>query len=203
MNIKILSLSLLTFCIYIYCFSCRKKLDCPGYKDAVLDKLFMYTNGQLLFKAGTNETQVFTLRNTETTQPYQTSTDGAFIQLFCEANKVFESDEQEPNGQRSFRLVLRGSGSQHLADMQLKQSSFSFYAYADTGFASVNINSAMTTLKYLPVLQIGNRSFTDVTVAVRDTIGTKAPGIYQLYYTRREALVGYADYPSLKTWVKQ
>lgn len=189
----------------IACGNCSKKVDCPGYNDTVLNKLFPYANGQaIVFRANTSETVTLVLRNTETTQPYQASSSGVFAPgPVCEARKLFESEERDSAGQKIFTLTLSGNDYQHSADLRLKQTSVSFYAYADTGFAGIAIHNFNAILKRLPTVQIGNRNFTDVTFAARDTSVAKVMGIYQIYYAKNEGLVGYAEYPSLKTWVKQ
>ena len=192
-------------CLLLSCGSCSKKADCPGYKDTMLDNLFPYTNNQrLLFKNNVAETVFFTLRNTETTQPYEATSGGVFSPgPVCEARKVFESDERDSGGQKLFSLMLSGNSYQHSADLRLKQNNLSFFAYTDTAFAGIAINNVNTTLKRFPTAQIGTRNFIDVTIATRDTSSLKTTGIFEIYYAKGEGLVGYAEYPSLKTWVKQ
>jgi hypothetical protein len=82
-----LALSLLS------CGDCSKKIDCPGYKDDTLDSWFPYGPVQrLIFESNNNRMDTFTLRNTETTAPYQV-TGGLFSPVHCDARKRFQSLE--------------------------------------------------------------------------------------------------------------
>lgn len=89
-KIFLLFLNLAAVCFLTACGNCSKKVDCPGYNDTVLNNLFPYAdNQQLIFRSNTNETVLFTLKNTKTTQPYQATTGSLFTTPVCEAEKSF------------------------------------------------------------------------------------------------------------------
>lgn len=185
------------------CGECSKKIDCPGYSDSLWKHYFPYANNQgLRFSTGT-EQAIFTLRDHETTQPYQ-ATSGAFGRgPFCEAHKVFLSLEQDTAARSQFGLTLNNDETQSSATLYLSKQNVSFFAQSDTGFQRVEINGYPALLSRRASVNLGGRIFTNLTIAQRDTTGTKVTGLYAVYHTQSEGIVGYAEYPSLKTWVKQ
>jgi hypothetical protein len=204
MNTKtILILKLLPLVLLFYsCGICSKKIDCPGFKDNVLVSLFPYSdNQQLVFRTG-NEQNIFTLKNTETTEPYQTTSGFSSPTVECYAKKVFASTETDSAGQSRFGVVLSVSDYGREAQVMVNRTYLMFENIQDTGFQFVTIQQFPARLQYLSSLTLGTRNIANVISATRDT-AMKLSGIFKIYYTKTEGIVGYAEYPSLKTWVKQ
>src|SRR5947209_9220304 len=110
---KTFFLSLFIGCIilsFYSCGSCSKKIDCPGYKDDVLDSWFAYSNNQqLIFLSNTNQRDTFTLRNIMTTAPYQYTRGPFSPPLSCSAEKIFETVEIDSLKQTKLRVELSSS----------------------------------------------------------------------------------------------
>lgn len=185
------------------CGNCSKKVDCPGYNDSLWKHYFPYADNQVLrFVAGT-ELMTVTLRDHETTQPYQ-ATSGVFgPSPGCEAHKTFLSLEQDSAALARFRLTLDNYPDLSSANLYLGRQYAAFFAQSDTAFRRIEINGYPALISRRASLNLGNRTFTNITVAERDTTGTKITGLYAVYHTKSEGIVAYTEYPSLKTWVKQ
>lgn len=185
------------------CGNCSKKIDCPGFNDSLLTALFPYTNNQqLVFKSiNSIEQAVYTLMNTTTTQPYQ-AIGGPGRLPYCDAKKIFVSDEKDSTRQSAFTVTLFDDDFKR-AVIFIHGNDIEFQNFSDTDFKTVTINGPEASVQLATSLTLGNRTFTNLVLATRDTTPGKVTGIYKIYYTKTEGLVGYAEYPSLKTWVKQ
>lgn len=208
MNAKALLIYGLLSSVLIFCYSCgecSKKIDCPGYQDDVLDRFFPYQdNQQLIFLSSTNEQQTLTLKNMETSEPYQAVGRPYGGTPICRATKRFAAAETDTSGRTLFGITLEKEGNHfRSADFAIGRNWIRFQLFSDTGIARIDINGFSTPVKTQHNIIVGNRTFNKAIVAGRDTVGLKQPGIYQIYYTEAEGLVGYKEYPSLKTWVKQ
>lgn len=194
-----------TILICVSCGVCSKKIDCAGFTDTELIKWFPYhDNQQLVFKDSLNEQQIFTLRNTLTTQPYQ-DTAGMFSPtLQCEAEKVFESMEKDSFEVPRFSVRLRVvADSIKSASLEINLSSVYFDYLSDTGFMRISIAARNTTVQKLANLRLGGQLFNNVIEAIGDTTNEKLKGVYKIYYSKNIGVVAYSEYPSLKTWIKQ
>lgn len=196
-------LTLLLAVFLLSCGACSKKLDCPGYKDDTLDSWFPYKNNQqLIFLSSINISDTSTLRNTETTAPYQ-ATGGAFSPVYCDARKVFRSVEQDSLKQSKIVVELEASGSSRVVNFTIGRNAFYIYDLKSNGLGQINTNGRYLVPEQKAAVTINNRTFYNVIEATGDTATSKLPGIYKLYYRQGEGLVGYSLYPSLITWVKQ
>jgi hypothetical protein len=192
--------SISTFSIYS-CGECSKKIDCPGYKDDNLDAWFPYSdNQQLIFKNDLNEVDTFTLKNTFTTEPYQ-ETSSWERSVTCSAQKLFTTVEKDSTSAAKLSLSLNALENSSSANFFLRRTSIEINGIENTASSQVSINTRPVSTQALPSITIGNRTFPNVIVAKRDT--AKINGIYIFYYRKGEGLVGFSEYPSLKTWVKQ
>lgn len=185
------------------CGECSRKIDCPGFADDTLTRLFPYTDNQrLVFRSDTAGQKIFTLKNTITTQPYQ-ATSGAYGPgPSCVEEKVFASAETDSFSRSLFGVVLQ-SGDYRKVNVTISTASISFDNFSDTAFSTVIINGYYARPVFHPLITVGNRTFANALTAARDTFNNKQPGIYRIVYTRAEGLVGYTDYPSGVNWVKQ
>lgn len=205
MKTKILLLCIPLFLLVFFlssCGNCSKKIDCPGFNDSLLTALFPYTdNQQIVFKTNTNEQAVFHLKNTKTTTAYQ-AVGGIGRAPYCSAEKIFESQEKGSTGQPLFSIDLVAEAFRR-AVFTINESNIEFQSFSDTLFQIVTINGPAAAIQRMPSLVLGNRTFNNVVTATRDTTLGKVTGVYKIWYTKTEGIVGYADYSSLKTWVKQ
>lgn len=185
------------------CGNCSKKIDCPGYSDSLWKHYFPYANNQVLHFAAGTEQMTVTLRDHETTQPYQATSGALGPSPYCEAHKTFLSLEQDSAAQALFRLMLDNNPGFSSANLYLGRQYATFYAQSDTAFYRIEINGYPALLSRQASLNLGSRTFANVTVARRDTSATKITGLYAVYHTKSEGIIAYTEYPSLKTWVKQ
>ena len=188
------------------CGICSKKIDCPGFQDTLLTAWFPYKdNDQVVFRNNLNEQENFTLKNTQTTDPYQ-KTSGFNVSSACSAEKVFESEEKDSFNIPKFSVQLQVYSNTTLsasASLYIDRTSVYFMDLKDTAFLQVTIMGRATVKENFATLNLINRSFTNVIAATRDTSIEKSTGIYKIYYAKSKGIIGYSEYPSLKTWVKQ
>lgn len=197
-------LPLLSLLLFLYaCGECSRRIDCPGFSDDTLTRLFPYSDNQrLVFRSDTGSTLTFTVKNTRTSEPYQAR--GGFSgPLNCSEEKVFESAEQDTTLRQPLFSVYLQSGNYQSVDVRINRNSFYFNDFSDTAFKIVSVGGFRVVPIFQSSVSVGNRTFTNVTVAQRDTTGEKRTGAYRLFYTRAEGIVGYTDYPSNINWVKQ
>jgi hypothetical protein len=185
------------------CGNCSKKIDCPGYKDDTLDSWFPYGSMQrLIFESNTNQRDTFSLRNTETTAPYQ-ATSAALSRVYCEGRKTFQSLELDTLKHNKMTVDLNSVDQNRIASFTISSYSISIYGMQANGLGQVSAGGRYLLPQILPSLTLGNKTYTYIIEAIGDTVNSKLAGIYKLYYAQGEGLVGYSDYPSLTTWIKQ
>lgn len=198
----VILLALLPAVFLLSCGACSKKLDCPGYKDDTLDSWFPYKNNQqLIFTSNSNTSDTATLRNTETTAPYQV-TGGALSRLYCDAKKVFRSAELDSLKQNKIVVELISTGSR-VVNFTIGRNAFYIYNLKSDGLGQISTNGRYFVPEQKAAVTINNHTFYNVVEAIGDTTASKVSGIYKLYYRQGEGLVGYSLYPSLITWAKQ
>ncbi len=186
--------------------ACSKKIDCPAFTDTELPEWLPYTdNEQLIFRNQQNEQKVFNLKNTYNTAPYQET--GFSSPLFCIAEKWFQSLETDGSGRSLFAAELQvrstNNSQEKFASLNILSNSIQLAEPTPGGFGSVRIGQQITTRQDHPSLLIGNRSFTNIISAMRDTSQENRPGIFKIYYGKSQGIVAFMEYPSLNTWVKQ
>lgn len=196
-------LSLLITIGFISCGLCSKKVDCPGYKDELLDSWFPYSDGQQLrFRSNTNDEVTYTLENTETTVPYEASSGAYGAGPRCEAQKVFASVEKDSLGSNKAAIFLQSIEGQRQNSFSFGRNHFSI-SFVGENSAIVNTGSRNMTLVEQPSVTLGNRVFTNLLEATGDTNQTKNAGVYKVYFAKGEGIIAFSEYPSLQTWVKQ
>ena len=200
-------LFLLTFFFTLFlssCGNCSRKIDCPGYKDDTLDSWFPYRNNQqLIFGGSGGQRDTFTLRNTETTAPYQATGGILGPPLHCDARKVFQSAEVDTSKRRAFNLTLQTSTDYRAADFSMHGETFTLYNTKGEDLWRASSHRSTMAVSLQPTLTVNNRTFTNVVEATGDTLNIKEQGVYKIYFSMGDGLVGYSHYPSLQTWVKQ
>ncbi len=188
---------------FISCGACSKKVDCPAYKDDLLDAWFPYSDNQkLIFRSTLNEADTVALKNTQTTEAYQ-ETSSFERAVVCTAGKTFQSVERDTAGSFKFYLQLSTGDGQHEAQFYVQQTNIALTNFSETGLPQVTLNNRTATSQSLQNFTLLNRNFATVVESKLDTSGGKISGIYRLYSVKGEGIVGYSIYPSLKTWVKQ
>ena len=186
------------------CGDCSRKIDCPGYKDAVLDAWFPYRDNQrLIFLNSANKADTFTLKNTETTEPYQASSGIYGPAPFCEARKTFSSVELDALKRNTMNIELYSAKNDRRAHFFLGDDSFNVYDVAEDSLGQLAFGQRPASLQQLPSVTLGNRTLTGVVAAAIDTTNLASGRLYKLYFQKGEGLVAYSEYPSLITWVKQ
>ena len=188
---------------FISCGVCSKKVDCPAYKDDLLDAWFPYTDNQtLIFRSTLNEVDTAVLKNTQTTEAYQET--GSFERaVICTASKTFESVERDTAGSFKFYLELSTGDGRHEAQLYVQRTDIIVANFSETALPQVTLNNRPAASQSLQNFTLVNRNFANVVESKVDTSGGKISGIYKLYSVKGEGIVGYSVYPSLKTWVKQ
>ena len=191
--------------LFSSCGECSKKIDCPAYNDAVLDRFFPYQdNQQLLFRSSVNEQQLVTLKNVETSEPYQAIGGPYGGSPTCRSMKRFASVESDTAGRTLFGVVLENEGDyRRSAAFGIRLNRITFELWKDTGIARIEINGFPAFLATQYNVTFSNRTYSKMITATQDTTAIKQAGIYQVYYAEAEGLLGYREYPSLKTWIKQ
>lgn len=186
------------------CGDCSRRIDCPGYKDDTLDSWFPYQNNQrLVLRNSANQFDTITLVNTETTAPYQARSGAFGPPLYCQAHKVFQSAEVDTFKRHQFMIELNTGPDARMVYGTIGGASFHLYKFTGNGLAQVSLDGRNAIIKLLATVTLGNRRFANVVEATVDTTSGQTAGLYQLYYARGEGLVGYSEYPSQKTWIKQ
>lgn len=201
--------------LLIFCFSlsifvmaacgiCGKKIDCPGYKNDMLDSWFPYQdNQQLRFRSTTNDSFLVTLQQTQLTSPYQTTTGGYGSQQGCSAEKAFQSTEVDSLRRSLLQVHLSTTESMNSAALAIQNTQITIHGFTNTIPDRVDMNNHATSSKIVENVTVGNRQFARALEIRADTAQLKTNLIYRLYLVQGEGLVAYSEYPSLKTWSKQ
>lgn len=180
---------------------CTGKISCPGFEEAAFASTFAYTDRQqLIFATSNGERDTFLLRNTNTTAPYE-ETNGLYGNRGCYADKIFESVQLDTSRRPRFNLRLSRSSYGDQVNFYLKKTSVDF-TVSDTSILQATINGKYAFKTELGTTMIGNQTYPNVQLYKIDTTELR-PGLFQIYYSKPVGIIGYAEYPSLKQWVKQ
>ena len=186
------------------CGICSKKVNCPAFSDTVLVSWFPYTDNQLLiFFSSQGQADTLLLKNTGNSQPYVST---SMYSNGCIAEKSFTSTEADSSG---FLFSANLQSSTNSSNTVFRSASIDIKGVListqveDTGFMSVAINALNASVQHLPAITLGNRTFSNVIVASLDTSSQKIPNIYKVYFSKGQGLVGYSEYLTATTWVRQ
>jgi hypothetical protein len=195
--------ALLTAFYFSSCKCSEKTIDCPGFDGKDLKEWFTYSdNQQIRFRTSAGNQEIFNLKNTSTTQPYQ-ATGSWQNTVSCGAEQVFESVEKDSFNAK-FRVVLTEADNMvGNASINVFKSNIVFEQFTKDSVGSAIIDYLKTYLLFNNSVMLDNKTFSNVYEARRDTTDTKKPGIYKAYIAKQQGLVAFVEYPSLKVWVKQ
>jgi hypothetical protein len=188
------------------CDCSKKSWDCPGFDSPELSGWFSYGNTNLLvFQNSTGQRDTIHLNHLETTAPYSTSGN----RRFCSAVRQLESTDRMPNGDVKMAVRLtKSENSGYFTNSALitLHNYMPVMVQNATGNSLGSIrfnNSASMNVQYLPVINLGGRSFNDAVVASRDTGTDKSAGIYKIYIAKNQGVVGYEELPARSLFVLQ
>ena len=116
---------------------------------------------------------------------------------------MFQSAEVDTTKRSRFNLILQTTTGDRSADFTIHEETFTLYNTKGSGQWRVSSYSRSMPATLQPMLTLNNRTFTNVMEATGDTLNTKEPGVYKIYFVQGEGLVGYSIYPTLQTWIKQ
>jgi hypothetical protein len=122
---------------------------------------------------------------------------------------VFQSTQLNSTGSSLLRIRLSvsrsGEGKEVFNDLSINLGSTNVLAemISDADFQQITYSGLPATKAQFSSITLGTRNYANVLAAYRDTTVNKQPGIYQIYFAKNVGLIGYAEYPSKKLWVKQ
>jgi hypothetical protein len=203
----IASIILVAIAIFVGSCDCsRKTWDCPGFDSPELSGWFPYSNSNLMiYQNNTGQRDTVHLNLWEMTAPYSTSGSSRF----CSAQRHLESTERMPNGDLKMAIRLNKSeNSGNFTNSALitlhNYVAVEFQNATSTSLGEARFNySTSMAIQYVPVLNIGSRSFNDAAIVSRDTNTNKSAGIYKLYIAKNQGIVGYEEIPSRSLFVLQ
>jgi hypothetical protein len=176
-------------------------IDCPGFHDEELTAWFPYSNNQsLIFQSSSNERDTFTLVNWGTTEP------GKQPSPTCSAQNMFDSYTNDSDHKVNFSVALSTSSRPYnneiskSAYISVGTNGIEFNDLKDTGFIRIEINYSEATAKHVPSVILGNTTYSNVIAVTKDTTKDKSSGMYKAYYIKNKGLIGWEEYPTLKTW---
>jgi hypothetical protein len=188
------------------CDCSRKSWECPGFDSPELSGWFNYGNTNfLVFQNNTGQRDTIHLNHLETTAPYSASG----TTRNCSAIRELESSERMPNG--DIKMSVRLSKWENSGGFS-NSALFTLHNYMPVGFTNVTSTSLgmvrfnySTTMnvQYLPVINLGGRSFNDAAIVSRDTVIDKTAGIYKLYISKNQGVVGYEELPARSLYILQ
>jgi hypothetical protein len=186
---------------------CSKKVDCPAFNDAVLSEWFPYKDNTSLIFLSVNSTDTFQLKNTEKSGPYEIAVGGlGNNNRDCHASNKFQSVTQNTvnfSAELSSILYSYSTTPARFVYLKIFNNDIQAQDLKDNGFTTIIINGQPCAIEYFPSLQVGGRTYSNVQKATRDTVTIRTPGIFQVYIAKGNGLVGYSQYPSLDTKIKQ
>jgi hypothetical protein len=200
------SLLLVIAIIITACDCSRKTWECPGFDSPELSGWFSYANSNLLiYQNNTGQRDTVHLNLWETTMPYSASG----TSRYCSANRHLESTDRMPNG--DLKMAVRMTKSENSGNFtnsalitihNYMPVDFQNVTTTSLGTAKFNYSTAMT-IQYVPVLNIGTRTFNDGAIVSRDTATDKSTGIYKLFIAKNQGVVGYEELPARSLFVLQ
>jgi hypothetical protein len=194
--------------IFTSCNSdCSKKVECPGFNDSTLSQWFPYQDNNTLIFSSVNSSDSFYLKNIETTAPYETQRGGFGNGTGdCYASKKFQSTGQgmvNMSIELSSRLASYSTTPERSVYFHILNNDIQALDLKENGFTTISINGHPCSIEFSPSVKIGNKTYSNVQKATRDTITTKAAGIYQLYIGKGNGVLAYQKYPSLEFMIKK
>lgn len=204
---------------YLFCFafavmllynSCEvcscKKIPCPGFENTNFSSWFPYSSAQAIpFSNNAGNTDTIEFLSVATSSPYEAnkgcynSSSGCTI----DAN-IYGTAKLSNSNIRIFfwgETPFESSNQAKRIDMQF--GNFTLQASDINSQGLQNIFPPNYTATFYPQLTLNNISFTNVQLIKKDTFSAKEQGIYKLYLSQGQGIIGYEQYPSTTTWIKQ
>jgi hypothetical protein len=197
-----------TAVIFTSCNSdCSKKVECPGFNDGALSQWFPYQDNTTLIFSSSNSIDSFFLKLIETTAPYETQRGGFGNNTGdCHASKKFQSVARNLVNlslELSSNLASYSTTPARSVYLHILSNEIQALDLKENGFTTISINGQPCLTEFFPSLQIGNKIYSNVQKATRDTIAIRTAGIYQLYIGKGNGVLAYGQYPSLELMIKQ
>lgn len=183
-----------------------KKLLCPPFENTHFASWFPYNASQTnTFKnivGATNNIDFFAMQKSSSYETRRGSCYGSSNQP-CMTNAAIYASGSLANIATSIEI--------HFESQNETQKIISIFIGNNFRIQSKNIDE--TGLKdfipvnyasdFYPQLNINGASFNHVQTITKDTALMKDNGIYKLFISRDNGIIGYEHYPTLETWVKQ
>jgi hypothetical protein len=169
---------------------------------------FPYSDSSIqTFKWG-EETKSATIINSLTTKPFQTTTGMLGASGDCNATKTFTAQERDtahnPMLYINLHQVQPAGSDETLRDVEiwLQDQQIFVRDLVDNAFQLALINNVDAQVQYRKKLQLAGRQFNRVQKIFRDTLTSKAPGIFEVYIVHNIGLAAYRTYPN-QLWMLQ
>lgn len=200
-------LSFISFCLLfvgiegLYSF-CSPKAEientrtCPAYSNTIFNTWFPYqVNENIIFASASAKDTITigTITRSDQTQTFTSIPCTIFSSILSNQfagniNKLLVTyNKVENEARNTFTISFYNF---NLNNAWLKDSEITSF------------DQAYQT-QYYSNIAIGGKSFNEVAEIKRDTITNKQSGVYKIYISKNNGLVGYERYPTLELFIKQ
>lgn len=176
--------------------------SCPPFSDAAFDSWFPHKQGQqLYFTSSLNRRDTLRIGTVEKSENYTTTTGlhgrpcamTASITSIDTLNRnyKFSISYNKSNVESSLRLHLYDC---YIAHLKLSDTSIT----AEPSYFNQFVSS-----RFFSTAVINGKVFNNVVAMQKDTTTIKSEGVYKMWVSKNNGLVGYERYPSFEQFSKQ
>jgi len=207
-----------TFCllllssVFLFFFnSCEvcscKKVTCPAFNDPEFTDWFPYTLNQKIIFRNNILRDTITIAVVDKSASYDANKGCYNGDIGCFMDYQSYSGEIQPDYSSKFSVSFRAQtpfeSANTAKNIAMKFYNFSFSASGITN-QGLLIDPGIYSSQYYASLDIAGKTYSNVQMIMKDTAGSiKITGPYKIYLEQNLGIIGYEDYPSLATWIKE
>jgi len=185
-----------------------KKVPCPAFNDPEFINWFPYTPDQKTIFRYNLLTDTITIGRLEKSEAYEAGKGCYHGDIGC--NMRYHVYSQEMLSNYSYKFTVNfGSQTPFESSVTTRSFSLKFYTFIcdanDINSEGLLLKPGIFSSHYYPSLNIAGSVYNNVQLIIKDTTNSsnKMAGPYKIYLAKNQGMIGYEDYPALRTWIKQ
>lgn len=194
----------ITILIFVFVqaiFSFCSKKTCPAFESKPFNNWFPYAKGQtLLFisNKGNQDTLKIVTRYSSAAYMY-----GGIYSRPRECRPDGRIVSQPLDNGLPFLLISAENVETLEVDLTIKQFRLLAVDLSDSGLVLTPESGLNHTSAFLDRYVFEGRTYNNVQTITRDTSSVKNSGIYKIWLSKSNGIIGYEDYPTLERWARQ
>jgi hypothetical protein len=185
-----------------------KQVPCPAFNDPEFMNWFPYAPDQKIVFRSNSLTDTITIGQLTKSEGYEANKGCYNSASGCNTDYQAYSVEAGTSFHTKFYFLYYGQ-KPFESSVTSKSITLRFYSFhctaSDVSSEGLQLRAGIYSSQYYPSVTVAGNVFSNVQVIVKDTSNSinKIAGPYRIYLAKNQGIVGYDEYPVLRTWVKQ